>query len=150
MKNVIKKTDGETGQEGLLGSQPETVTSVAELMLHDSDINVYDDNNVILPDNFEFNIRGKKQKVLSKKEKAKNDLMRKQILQRQRVKEEQEREKRILIEPAAPSIGRQQKGRVRRVNNELEFYRKNDEEVDLELAENLNIEGDVGDFELFE
>jgi len=44
---------------------PENIESVAELMLFDSDINVYEDTQVRLPDTAEFNIGGKKKKVLS-------------------------------------------------------------------------------------
>ena len=56
-------------QQGILGGVPENVSSVAELMLFDSDTNVYEDVNVIIPETMEFNIRGRKKKVLSKKEK---------------------------------------------------------------------------------
>ena len=60
-------------QEGFLGARPSNISSVAELMLQDTDTNVYEDMNVHIPESVEFNIRGKKQKVLSKKEKAKLD-----------------------------------------------------------------------------
>jgi hypothetical protein len=41
---------GTTDQsEGLLGKVPERVESIAELMLFDSDINVYGDSNVYIP-----------------------------------------------------------------------------------------------------
>lgn len=58
-------------QQGVLGEMPEDVESVAELMLFDSDVNVYEDNNVRLPDTAEFNIGGKKKKVLSNQDRQK-------------------------------------------------------------------------------
>ena len=40
-------------------------------MLQDTDTNVYEAQNIQFQETVEFNFRGKKQKVLSKKEKAK-------------------------------------------------------------------------------
>jgi len=62
--NVDKKlkTDNMFESEGLLGKMPENVESVAELMLWDSDVNVYQDNKVVLKEEA-FIIRGKKQKT---------------------------------------------------------------------------------------
>ena len=77
MKNAIKKNEN---QEGLLGRMPEGITSVAELMVHDSDINVYEDSNVVLPESAEFNIRGRKQKVLSKQDRKVQELVRQNII----------------------------------------------------------------------
>jgi len=48
---------------------PETVTSIAELMVFDSDINVYEDKKVTVSSAAEFNIRGQVTKVMTKKEK---------------------------------------------------------------------------------
>ena len=79
MKNQANATGatpepaGGASQEGYLGTRPGNITSVAELMLQDTDTNVYEDTNVHIPESVEFNIRGKKQKVLSKKEKKKID-----------------------------------------------------------------------------
>ena len=42
--------------EGLLGRVPETAESIAELMLFDSDINVYGESNVYIPE-FDFKNR---------------------------------------------------------------------------------------------
>lgn len=55
----------------MLGVRPTNVTSVAELMLHDTNTNVYEDTKLtyIQETGAVFNIRGKKQKVLSSKEK---------------------------------------------------------------------------------
>lgn len=47
-------------QEGILGQKPKKVSSVAELMLFDSDVNVYEEQHVQLTETAEFNIRGKK------------------------------------------------------------------------------------------
>jgi len=64
-------------QEGILGTRPSRVTSVAELMLFDTNTNVYEDNkvNYIQESGAVFNIRGRQQKVLSKKEKEKAEAM---------------------------------------------------------------------------
>lgn len=42
--------------EGLLGRVPENTESIAELMLFDSDINVYGDANVYIPE-YDFKTR---------------------------------------------------------------------------------------------
>lgn len=55
-------------QEGILGQKPKKVSSVAELMLFDSDVNVYEEQHVQLTETAEFNIRGKKQKYFTQKE----------------------------------------------------------------------------------
>ena len=61
----------ETSQEGVLGARPTNLTSVAELMLHDTNTNVYEATKLtyIQETGAVFNIRGRKQKVLSRKEK---------------------------------------------------------------------------------
>jgi len=53
--------------EGLLGKVPEGVESIAELMLQDSDINVYQQQKVTLKEEA-FYIRGKKQKTAAQKQ----------------------------------------------------------------------------------
>lgn len=73
MNSVIKsstRTDETANgpQEGILGVKPNNVKSVAELMLFDSDINVYEEQNVHLTEAAEFNIRGKKTKYFTQKE----------------------------------------------------------------------------------
>ena len=74
-KNEIRRaTDGQAQkQEGILGKKPSNVKSVAELMMQDSDVAVYEDSNVALPEQAEFNIRGRVIKVLSKKEKEQQE-----------------------------------------------------------------------------
>lgn len=56
-------------QEGVLGMRPANISSVSELMLNDTDTNVYEDRSVSYFQETVFNIRGRKQRVLSKKEK---------------------------------------------------------------------------------
>lgn len=48
--------------EGLLGRMPDDVESIAELMLQDSDVNVYQESKVVLKEEA-FTIRGKKLKT---------------------------------------------------------------------------------------
>jgi hypothetical protein len=50
-----------------LGKIPEDVESIAELMLQDSDVNLYQQNKVILKEEA-FTIRGKKLKTRAQKE----------------------------------------------------------------------------------
>lgn len=48
--------------EGFLGRVPDDIESIAELMLQDSDVNVYQQSKVVLKEEA-FYIRGKKQKT---------------------------------------------------------------------------------------
>ena len=68
---MTNKIDSDINQEGVLGARPTNLTSVAELMLHDTSTNVYENTKLtyIQETGAVFNIRGRKQKVLSKKEK---------------------------------------------------------------------------------
>lgn len=73
MNSIIKRSTKQEvtenlRQEGILGTKPLGVTSVAELMLFDSDINVYEEANVQLADSAEFNVRGNKTKIYNQKE----------------------------------------------------------------------------------
>lgn len=85
MNTVIKQSSDSVGdrQEGILGQKPKNVTSVAELMLFDSDINVYEEQNVHLSEAVEFNIRGKKTKYFTQKELDAMANNRQQILKKQ-------------------------------------------------------------------
>lgn len=58
--------------EGLLGRMPDDVESIAELMLQDSDVNVYQESKVVLKEEA-FTIRGKKLKTQKQKEQLIND-----------------------------------------------------------------------------
>jgi hypothetical protein len=53
--------------EGFLGKIPEGTESIAELMLWDSDVNVYQESKVVLKEEA-FTIRGKKQKTKAQKD----------------------------------------------------------------------------------
>ncbi len=53
--------------EGLLGRVPENTESIAELMLFDSDINVYGESNVYIP---EFDFKNRVIKTMQKGKKA--------------------------------------------------------------------------------
>lgn len=61
--------EADLGQEGLLGRIPDDVESLAELMLQDSDVNVYQQSKVKLKEEG-FTIRGKKQKTAAQKQQA--------------------------------------------------------------------------------
>lgn len=57
----------ENPAQGILGRMPETITSVAELMVFDSDINVYEDTQVnVSNQQVVFNIGGRATKIVSK------------------------------------------------------------------------------------
>jgi hypothetical protein len=70
-----ESSGGVTGpqvSEGLLGRVPENTESLAEIMLFDSDINVYGDSNVYIP---EFDFKNRVTKAIQKGKKAqKSDL----------------------------------------------------------------------------
>ena len=104
LRNQQVQQDAAPGasQEGYLGARPANITSVAELMLVDSDTNVYEDQNIQFQETVEFNFRGKKQKVLSKKEKAKLDAkMRLKIRKEQIQKDEARKRKQIDAAPVS-------------------------------------------------
>lgn len=75
-------TSGIQVSEGLLGRVPENTESLAEIMLFDSDINVYGDSNVYIP---EFDFKNRVTKTMEKGKKAqKSNLQReKQLRTRQ-------------------------------------------------------------------
>jgi hypothetical protein len=98
-----------------------------------------------------FNIRGHKQKVLSKKEKEAKEKKIKEQMVRKKIKEK--RRKNQIIDQAAPT----------KINdllnaggatNEHAYVATNDEDIDLNLNENLlgdqDSEGDEEDFEAYE
>lgn len=61
------KTEQVEVSEGILGRIPENVESIAELMLQDSDVNVYQESKVTLKEEA-FTIRGRKQKTQSQRQ----------------------------------------------------------------------------------
>jgi len=96
---------GGASYQGHLGTRPHNITSVAELMLQDSDTNVYEDQNVNIPETVEFNIRGKKQKVLSKKEKAKAEAKIRMNMRRDQIRKENKKKKQIDAAPTTLTQG---------------------------------------------
>jgi hypothetical protein len=69
--------------EGLLGRMPEGTESIAELMLFDSDINVYGESNVYIPE-FDFRNRVTKNTNAQKSKKSQKDNLQRE--QRNRVR----------------------------------------------------------------
>ena len=151
----IRVDDGDDAidkPEGILGARPSNLTSVAELMLFDSDVNVYEERNVTLQQENVFNIRGHKQKVLSKKEKEAKEKKIKEQMVRKKIKEK--RRKNQIIDQAAPT----------KINdllnaggatNEHAYVATNDEDIDLNLNEDLlprddDSDGNEEDFETYE
>lgn len=74
--------------QGILGKMPENVESIAELMLWDSDVNVYQESKVQLKEEA-FNIRGKKQKTRAQKEEIIHDRRTKAKEKYEKIKKEQ-------------------------------------------------------------
>ena len=80
-------------QEGVLGMRPAGITSVAELMLHDTDTNVYENSSqvkYVQESGAVFNIRGRKQKVLSKREKEQNEAAKRRAIQMKAIERDRE------------------------------------------------------------
>ena len=78
IKNMAQKVQrgaAESGpeiSEGLLGRVPEKTESIAELMLFDSDVNVYGDSNIYIED---FDIRSRKMVAIPKGKKYQQNYM---------------------------------------------------------------------------
>lgn len=115
-------------------------------MLQDSDTNVYEDKNIHMEQTVEFNIRGKKQKVLSKKEKAKQDAKLRLNIRREQIKKENEKKKVI---DAAPVSVMDAKGHnvIKNTVNEFEFIGQQTADVDLGLDSDLSGDDSDGDFD---
>jgi hypothetical protein len=69
--------------EGLLGRVPENTESIANLMLFDSDVNVYGDSSVYIP---EFDYKARKMVSIPKGKKFQSDYLRVQKQNRMRQK----------------------------------------------------------------
>ena len=119
------------------------MTSIAELMLQDTDTNVFEERNVELPQTTVFNIRGKEKKVLSKKERQITDMKRRQAVQRELLKKK-EKEKEEIIKEAAPIMLNHTKRKVTQAINDMLFVRQNIESVEINLKEDLDDEGAGG------
>jgi len=94
-KNVKKGKFAKTNTEnvdamGILGKMPDNIESIAELMLFDSDVNVYQESKVVLKEEA-FNIRGRKQKTKAQKEEIILDRKNKAKLKYESIKKEQEK-----------------------------------------------------------
>jgi hypothetical protein len=129
--NVINSAIGSVGQDapaslsdqGILGQKPDNIMSIAELMLQDTDTNVYEERNVELPASTVFNIRGKEKKVLSKKER---DIvaMKKRNQAKQQLIEKQQKEKEDFIKESAPvSMMNNRKRKNIAATNDMLFVR---------------------------
>lgn len=88
-----KATEG--SQEGVLGTRPANVTSVAELMLFDTSTNVYEATKLtyVQETGAVFNIRGRKQKILSKKEREAIEQQKKLQIQKKAIAKAVEKKK---------------------------------------------------------
>ena len=60
--NTMRDAREQFEGEGILGRIPDSVESIADLMLYDSNINVYQQSKVVLKEEA-FNIKGKKQQT---------------------------------------------------------------------------------------
>lgn len=84
--NVSSANSGNSGpeiSEGLLGRVPEATESIAELMLFDSEVNVYGDSNVYIA---EFDYRSRKMVNIPKGKKFQQNYLQQQKQQRMRQK----------------------------------------------------------------
>ena len=123
-------------KEGILGSKPRNVKSVADMMLFDSDINVYEESNVELSQAVEFNIRGKKQKYFSQKELDEMAAKRNQILKKQQMLKE-EKAKLLLNEQQPITMIGAYSGGKNVEYNDFEYIPQNTADVELGLEDNL-------------
>jgi len=69
--------------QGILGQKPSNTMSIAELMLQDSDTNVYEENNIELPTATAFRVFGKEKIVLNDKAKKAEAQNKRQQVQKQ-------------------------------------------------------------------
>ena len=153
LRNQQVQQDAAPGasQEGYLGARPANITSVAELMLVDSDTNVYEDQNIQFQETVEFNFRGKKQKVLSKKEKAKLDAkMRLKIRKDQIQKDEARKRKEIGAAPKSITANTGVSGGMRNQQNEYDYVATEHQIDDIGLESGTDSEDSGGDFEQYD
>jgi len=153
MKNATANTDGPKIEQGILGRMPETVTSIAELMVHDSDVNVYEDKKVTVASAAEFNIRGQVTKVLNKKEKDKAEQKIAHNLKKQQIAKENAKKIQELKKDTVPTIGGSERHDVRskRIYNEYEFVPAAVKHTEKVLGDNLSdSEDEVADFDNYE
>ena len=116
-------------------------------MLQDSDTNVYEDQHVHIPETVEFNIRGKKQKVLSKKEKAKQEAKIRMNLRRKQIRDANEKKiKKLDAAPKTLTDGQAFNTGIRNNANPYDFVAKEEVDVDLGLGSDLSGDDSDGDF----
>lgn len=94
-------------------------------MLFDSDINVYEDSNVAVPEAAEFNIRGRKVKALTNDEKKKITADREKKIQKQKILAEQKAKLLIEAMPESMKKGFSNAFKQKLEMNEEIFVRKN-------------------------
>ena len=97
----------------------------------------------------EFNIRGKKQKVLSKKEKAKLDAKIRLNIRREQIKKDNERKKKEI--DAAPVSVMDKKGNqnfIKQTVNEYDFVATTAADVDLGLGSDSSSDGDFDTYDV--
>ena len=95
----------------------------------------------------EFNIRGKKQKVLSKKEKAKNEARIRQNLRREQIRKENKKKKIIDAAPVTLTEGQEFKAGIGNTANPYDFVAKEEVDVDLGLGSDLSGDDSDGNFD---
>lgn len=150
--NVINSAMGQIGQDapvsmsdqGILGQKPDTVRSIAELMLQDSDTNVYEDRNVELPQTTVFKILGKDRKVYTQKEKNFVENKRRAQVQAQLQQQKQKEKEEIIKEQAPVSMMNNRKPKNPQNTNDMLFVRQNIEDVEINFKEDLDEAGPGG------
>ena len=139
----------DASQEGVLGARPSQVTSVAELMLFDTNTNVYEDNkvNYIQETAAVFNIRGRQKKVLSKKEKQRIEQQAQLQLRRRKIEKAEELKKaQLAAQPA--SFQQSNLNKPKYLHNEFHYIGAAGGEVDINLADDVKFgESDDEDVE---
>lgn len=144
--NRNQQADTNSEEGGVLGLRPANVTSVAELMLFDTSTNVYEDRSVnfIQETGAVFNIRGKKQRILSKKEKQQIEQQKLLQIRKKAIVKEQEAKKTIAAAPA--SFNQNNQIKYRYATNEFQYVgAQQDEDVEIGLKDKLHSDDDSGD-----
>ena len=106
-------------------------------MLFDSDINVYEDSNVAVPEAAEFNIRGRIVKALTDQQKKEQTKKRNEQMLKQKVLAEQKAKLLIEAMPETMRKGFSNAFKQKLEMNEEIFIRPNQEEIEVILEENL-------------
>ena len=144
MKTNVEKKEAVdlNDKEGLLGKIPEGVESIAELMLWDSDVNVYSENRIKLKEEA-FTIRGKKQKTKLQKEQIIVERRAQARAKYEQIKKEQE--KKIIEAPL--NIMNQDFGFRRFKEDDIMYRPEYKEATELQIKD-MKIKG-AKDFDAF-